>query len=181
MPAQGAALGIGSGIENSNALKGQNRFVVKNLVSPFQAWADSHSDRIPRADPASGVPPAWASFFGPFGAAEKRNTKITKGGYPPFPPYEGGIQGGFEGPAAWHAQASPRPPLPPFARGGFIGAPFARGGISLSRLGWGSPAWPDTLPCRHPVASHRMRFASLPSCLHNALSAIRAGCLRNSG
>jgi len=60
MPAQGTALGIGSGVEYSNALKGQNRFVVKNLVSPFQGWADSHSDRIPRADPASGVPPAWA-------------------------------------------------------------------------------------------------------------------------
>ncbi len=36
MPAQGTALGIGSGVEYSNALKGQNRFVVKNLVSPFQ-------------------------------------------------------------------------------------------------------------------------------------------------
>ena len=67
MPAQGTALGIGSGVENSNALKGQNRFVVKNLVSPFQGWADSHSDRIPRALP-------WAFCFGPFGAAEKRNT-----------------------------------------------------------------------------------------------------------
>ncbi len=30
MPAQGTALGIGSGVENSNALKGQNRFVVKD-------------------------------------------------------------------------------------------------------------------------------------------------------
>ena len=48
-PLAGSALGIGSGVENSNALKGQNRFVVKNLVSPFQGWADSHSDRIPRA------------------------------------------------------------------------------------------------------------------------------------
>jgi len=65
MPAQGTALGIGSGVEYSNALKGQNRFVVKNLVSPFQGWADSHSDRIPRADPASGVPPAWAFPFWP--------------------------------------------------------------------------------------------------------------------
>jgi hypothetical protein len=75
MPAQGAALGIGSGIENSNALKGQNRFVVKNLVSPFQAGADSHShsDRIPRADPASGVPPAWASLFRPLRGEGKRD------------------------------------------------------------------------------------------------------------
>jgi hypothetical protein len=65
MPAQGTALGIGSRVENSNALKGQNRFVVKNLVSPFQGWADFHSDQIPRADPASGVPPAWALLFRP--------------------------------------------------------------------------------------------------------------------
>ena len=78
MPAQGTALGIGSRVENSNALKGQNRFVVKNLVSPFQGWADFHSDQIPRADPASGVPPAWAFCFGPYGAAEKRNTKRKK-------------------------------------------------------------------------------------------------------
>jgi hypothetical protein len=68
MPAQGTALGIGSRVENSNALKGQNRFVVKNLVSPFQGWANFHSDQIPRALP-------WAFCFGPFGAAEKRNTK----------------------------------------------------------------------------------------------------------
>ena len=72
MPAQGTALGIGSrvenSVENSNALKGQNRFVVKNLVSPFQGWGDFHSDQIPRALP-------WAFCFGPFGAAEKRNTK----------------------------------------------------------------------------------------------------------
>ena len=36
MPAQGTALGIGSRVENNNALKGQNRFVVKNLVSPYE-------------------------------------------------------------------------------------------------------------------------------------------------
>ncbi len=40
------------------------------------------------------------------------------GGEIPVPPYEGGIQGGFDGPAAWHAQASPRPPLPPLRKGG---------------------------------------------------------------
>ncbi len=77
MPAQGTALGIGSrvenSVENSNALKGQNRFVVKNLVSPFQGWADFHSDQIPRALP-------WAILFGPFGAAEKRNTKSSEPG-----------------------------------------------------------------------------------------------------
>ena len=71
MPAQGTALGIGSRVENSNALKGQNRFVVKNLVSPFQGWADFHSDQIPRADPASGVPPAWASLFRPLRGGRK--------------------------------------------------------------------------------------------------------------
>ena len=71
MPAQGTALGIGSGVENSNALKGQNRFVVKNLVSPFQGWVHFHSDRIPRADPASGVPPAWAFLFWPLRGGRK--------------------------------------------------------------------------------------------------------------
>jgi hypothetical protein len=55
MPAQGTALGIGSGVENSNALKGQNRFVVKNLVSPFQGWADSHNGSDPQGD-ALGFP-----------------------------------------------------------------------------------------------------------------------------
>jgi len=49
--------------------------VVKNLVSPFQAWADSHSDRIPRA-----LPWAFCFCFGPFGAAEKRNTKTRERG-----------------------------------------------------------------------------------------------------
>jgi len=63
MPAQGTALGIGSRVENSNALKGQNRFVVKNLVSPFQGWADSHSDRIPRALPWAGRSlPLWGEI-----------------------------------------------------------------------------------------------------------------------
>src|SRR5271157_218566 len=71
MLAQGAALGIGSGVENSNGLKGQNRFVAKNVVSPFQGWADSRSDRIPRADPASGVPPAWAFLFRPLRGGRK--------------------------------------------------------------------------------------------------------------
>jgi|SRR5271157_974589 len=51
MPAQGTALGIGSGVENSNALKGQNRLVVKNLVSPFQGWADSHNGSDPQGRP----------------------------------------------------------------------------------------------------------------------------------
>ena len=67
MPAQGTALGIGSRVENNNALKGQNRFVVKNLVSPFQGW-DLHSDQIPRALP-------WAFLSrAPLGR-QKRNTK----------------------------------------------------------------------------------------------------------
>ena len=83
MPAQGTALGIGSrvenSVENSNALKGQNWFVVKNLVSPFQGWADFHSDQIPRADPASGVPPAWAFLFRPLRGGRKRNTRKLLG------------------------------------------------------------------------------------------------------
>ncbi len=37
------------------------------------------------------------------------------------------------------------------------------------RLAGESLPWPDTLPCRHPVESHSMRFASLPSCLHLAI------------
>ena len=71
MPAQGTALGIGSGIENSNALKGQNRFVVQNVVSPFRGWADSHSDRIPRALP-------WAFLFRPLrGGTKAQHQGVT--------------------------------------------------------------------------------------------------------
>src|SRR5208282_3825371 len=73
MPAQGTALGTGAGVENSNALKGQNRFVVKNLVSPFQGWADSHSDRIPRAMP-------WAFLFRPLRGGRKAQLQNCKGG-----------------------------------------------------------------------------------------------------
>jgi hypothetical protein len=73
MPAQGIALGIGSGVENSNALKGQNRFVVKNLVSPFQGWVDFHSDRIPRALP-------WAFLFRPLrGGRKAQHQKAEEG------------------------------------------------------------------------------------------------------
>src|SRR5271157_6473298 len=79
MPAQGIALVIGSGVESSNALKGQNRFLVKNLVSPFQGWADSHSDRIPRADPASGVSPAWALLFRPLRGGRKAQLQNFSG------------------------------------------------------------------------------------------------------
>jgi len=68
MPAQGTALGTGSGVENNNALKGQNRFVVKNLVSPFEGWADSQSDRIPRALP-------WAFQFRPLRGGGKAQHK----------------------------------------------------------------------------------------------------------
>ena len=86
-PASGSALGIGSGVENSNALKGQNRFVVKNLVSPFQGWVHFHSDRIPRADPASGVPPAWAFLFWPLRGGRKAHFRKCKrpglGSWPP--------------------------------------------------------------------------------------------------
>src|SRR5271157_3444470 len=71
MPAQGTALGIGSGVENSNALKGQNRFVVKNLVSPVQGWADSHSDRIPRALP-------WAFLFRPLRGGRKARLQKSR-------------------------------------------------------------------------------------------------------
>ena len=35
-------------VENNNALKGQNRFVVKNLVSPFQGWGDFHFGSDPQ-------------------------------------------------------------------------------------------------------------------------------------
>src|SRR5271157_2515463 len=74
MPAQGTALGTGAGVENSNALKGQNRFVVKNLVSPFQGWADSHSDRIPRAMP-------WAFLFRPLRGGRKAQLQnLRRGG-----------------------------------------------------------------------------------------------------
>ena len=75
MPAQGTALGIGSRVENSNALKGQNRFVVKNLVSPFQGWADFHSDQIPRALP-------WAFLFRPLRGGRKEQHQNCEAGIP---------------------------------------------------------------------------------------------------
>ena|GEM_PF-1871271 len=65
MPAQGNVLGTVSSGKNSHALKGHNKCVDTSLVSPFQGWVDTHSHRIPRADPASGVPPAWAFLFRP--------------------------------------------------------------------------------------------------------------------
>ncbi len=73
MPAQGTAQGNGSRVENNNALKGQNRFVVKNLVSPFQGWGIFIRIRSPGRCPG-------LSCFGPFGAAEKRNTKTRQRG-----------------------------------------------------------------------------------------------------
>jgi len=36
MPAPGNARGIGGGIKNSHALKGHNKDVDANVVSPFQ-------------------------------------------------------------------------------------------------------------------------------------------------
>src|SRR5271157_4843563 len=68
MPAQGTALGIGSGVENSNALKGQNRFVSRILFRPFRAG------RILIRIGSPGRCPGL-SCYGPFGAAEKRNIK----------------------------------------------------------------------------------------------------------
>jgi hypothetical protein len=41
--------------------------VVKNLVSPFQGWADFHSDQIPRALP-------WAFLFRPLRGRQKSAT-----------------------------------------------------------------------------------------------------------
>ncbi len=73
MPAQGNALGTGSGDENSRALKGHNRRVVENLVSPLQGWADSHSDRIPRALP-------WAFLFRPLRGGRKAQPQNSQGG-----------------------------------------------------------------------------------------------------
>src|SRR5208282_1903029 len=64
MPAQGNALGTGSRNKNRPALKGHNKRVDKNIVSPFQGWADSHSDRIPRALP-------WALLFRPLRGGRK--------------------------------------------------------------------------------------------------------------
>jgi len=51
MPAPGR--GSGHGIKNSHALKGHNNNMDENVVSPFQGWADSHTDQIHRALPGA--------------------------------------------------------------------------------------------------------------------------------
>src|SRR5271157_3542534 len=73
MPAQGTALGIGSGVENSNALKGQNRFVSRILFRPFRAG------RILIRIGSPGRCPGL-SCFGPFGAAEKAQLQNLRRG-----------------------------------------------------------------------------------------------------
>ena len=90
MTAQGNALGTRSGDEKSHALKGHNKCVDKNLVSPFQGWADSHSDRIPGRCPG-------LSCFGPFGAAESATTKARLRG-DEFPENTQGRSGGWNPP-----------------------------------------------------------------------------------
>ena len=73
------------------------------------------------------------------------------------PPYEGGIQGGSDGTAAWHAPASPTPPLPPLRKGGKNVPPSLQGGnLSFSpRLGEDqrdlAPSGPD--PVSNPGPS----------------------------
>src|SRR5208337_4702364 len=76
----GAALGIGSGVENSNALKGQNRSWSRILFRPFRAGRILVRIGSPGPTPQAGFPPPGLSCFGPFGAAEKRNTKTSQGG-----------------------------------------------------------------------------------------------------
>src|SRR5271157_6072675 len=81
IPAQGAALGIGSGVENSNALKGQNRSWSRILFRPFRAGRILIRIGSPGPTPQAGFPPPGLSCFGPFGAAEKaRLQNLRRGG-----------------------------------------------------------------------------------------------------
>ena len=73
MPAQGTALGIGSRVENSNALKGQNRFVVKNLVSPFQGLGRFSFGSDPQGRPRKrGSPRLGFPVSAPSGRQKQR-------------------------------------------------------------------------------------------------------------
>src|SRR5271157_5641779 len=69
MPAQGTALGIGSGVENSNALKGQNRFAVKD----------------PQGRPRKrGSPRLGFSVSAPTGQQKSATPELRKGGKAPL-------------------------------------------------------------------------------------------------
>ncbi len=59
-------------------LKGHNKRIDHSLVSPFQGWLDAHLRRIPRADPARGVPPAWAFLFRPLRGSRKARHQKEK-------------------------------------------------------------------------------------------------------
>jgi hypothetical protein len=75
VPAQGTALGIGSRVENSNALKGQNRFVVKSriLFRPFRAGRIFIRIRSPGRCPGLSV-------SAPSGRQKSATPKLAKGG-----------------------------------------------------------------------------------------------------
>ena len=68
MPAQGTALGIGSRVENSNALKGQNRTGMwsRILFRPFRAGRIFIRIRSPGPTPQAGFPPPGLACFGPY-------------------------------------------------------------------------------------------------------------------
>src|SRR5271157_3352061 len=91
MPAQGIALGIGSGVENSNALKGRTGLWSRILFRPFRAGRILIRIGSPGPTPQAGFPPPGLSCFGPFGAAEKaRLQNLRRGGKGSAPPSQGG-------------------------------------------------------------------------------------------
>jgi hypothetical protein len=65
--------------------RGRSRFPVfatcpAVILAHSQTIADQNEKESPGPTPQAGFPPPGLSCFGPFGAAEKRNTKIRKGG-----------------------------------------------------------------------------------------------------
>jgi hypothetical protein len=85
----------------------------------------------------------------------------------PVPPYdyEGGIQGGFDGPAAWHASASPGSPrwdnqIPCLVPHTGDEAPVVRGLVSIRRgseeLGMIAPFWPGACATNQRFAPIRV-------------------------
>src|SRR5271157_3299173 len=80
MPAQGIALGIGSGVENSNALKGRTGLWSRILFRPFRAGRILIRIGSPGPTPQAGFPPPGLSVSAPSGRQKSATSKFARGG-----------------------------------------------------------------------------------------------------